>query len=77
MTLERVLKILFREMEQQGISQRQMQRICGVNAAEISSWKTGKRNPNLTSLCTVMDALGLELGIRRKKPAEERMEANV
>lgn len=67
MTEDRILKIVYKEMKRQKVTQMEMARRIGVTNVAICNWTHGRRNPHLSYVCGMLDALGLEIRIVRKK----------
>ena len=71
MTTDEIIKVMARERERQGISYKQLQIKSGVELHTVAKWVCGAARPRLDVLIDVLDALGLELVLRRKNNGTE------
>ena len=70
MTQQEIVSQLFAEMARQRISVTKMQEMSGVNRQTQYAWKRGDHGTTLLSIIPALDAVGLELVVRRK-PGEK------
>ena len=71
MTTDEIIKVMARERERQGISYKQLQQKSGVELHTIAKWVCGESRPRMEVMIDVLDALGLELALRRKNNGTE------
>lgn len=71
MTSDEIIKVMARERERQGISYKQLQIKSGVELHTVAKWVCGAARPRLDVLIDVLDALGLEIVLRRKNNGAE------
>jgi transcriptional regulator with XRE-family HTH domain len=52
------------------VTQEMLADISGVGLRTIKQFESGKGNPTLDTICTLVDTLGLKIGVRAKNQAE-------
>ena len=67
MTVNQLLHIVDRERRRQGYTYEKLSMKAGFQKSLVSRWINASGKPHLTSFIGVLDALGLELRIVRKK----------
>jgi len=60
-------RIIRKEKEKRGLTLEALEALSGVSRSTIGNWVTGSRNMTLRTLILLLNALGLEIGVRRKK----------
>jgi transcriptional regulator with XRE-family HTH domain len=54
-----------------GLSQREVSRVTGINESVLSKFNRGLREMSFKSIDQLLDRLGFEIVIRRRKPHKE------
>lgn len=62
----KLMQIMIREKERQGLTWTQVAKKSGVAFATIWGWMHGRHSMRLDSVVKVLDALGLKLTVKRK-----------
>lgn len=71
MTVNQLVAIVDREKERQRIYGEELSKLAGLHKYVYSGWRNGRHVPTLKSFIAVLDVLGLELRIVRKKEVKE------
>lgn len=66
-TNEKIRRIAKKFMGQQGINTEQLAKETGMGASTIRNFLDGRRNASIVSAEKILDALGLEIGVKRKE----------
>lgn len=69
MTVNQLLLVADKERIRQGYSGEGISKKAGFTKSMYSRWINGKNAPNIRNLVSMLDVLGLELKIVRKKDA--------
>lgn len=67
MTANQLITIVDREKQRQRIHGEELSKAAGLHKQVYTGWRNGRHIPNLKSFIAVLDVLGLELRIVRKK----------
>ena len=70
-TTDKILRIVEREQQQTGISSNQLIKAAKLGTATLAKWKSGYMVPRINTITALLDVLGLELCVRRKKDAAQ------
>ena len=70
MTDDKIIAVIGIEAKRQGYTSYTLSTRCGFAHTTIYKWLHAYNSPRLSMVCTVLDALGLELVVRRKKNGE-------
>lgn len=62
-------RLIRRAREIAGITQTEMARRSGIAAPTISAYEAGRRDPTVTSLLRLLDAVGLDLSLQESQHA--------
>jgi transcriptional regulator with XRE-family HTH domain len=62
---------LIQAIRDTGLSQREVSRIAGVDETLVSRFMRGQREPCFKTLDQLLDALGLEVVVRPRRPARK------
>lgn len=66
-TAERLLAVMRKEKERLGVPWYEIERKAGVGSYVTRNWLAGQCMPTIETFSRVLDALGLELCIKRRK----------
>ena len=73
MTADEIVQGMNRERRRQSIGYESLRKLALVGSHTIKKWVCGATRPRLDVLIDVLDVLGLELVLRRKKDAKHDM----
>lgn len=70
LTTEKIIKIIERERKNQNIGYYELANSAGIDYRTYYYWRNGRQKPSLENCLTMLDALGLEMKIIRKREEE-------
>ena len=73
----RILAIIKQEKNRQGYTWEQLAQRTGVSPLTLNHWFDKTHAPTMETCVTVLNGLGLELCVRRKKPAKSTDECTI
>lgn len=73
MTDDRIIAVIEAESKRKGYTPYTLSDKCGFAHTTVFKWFQLYTSPRLSMVCTVLDALGLELVVRRKRNAADNV----
>ncbi len=65
-------QVIRKRRKELGVDQRTLSELSGVSIHTISDIESGKANPTLSTVESLLQVLGLELKVQAQKPGEPR-----